>query len=112
VRRFDDTPIATLVAAAPDAAAAIARNVLGPILELPQYDRDTLLDTFETWHQCGGSLTESGARLYCHPNTVRYRLRKLAEHSGRSIDDPAAIGELNAALQAWRLIGDERALSW
>lgn len=109
VRQFDDTPVATLVAAAPDAAAAIARNVLGPILELPPHDRDTLLDTFEAWLQCRGSLTETGARVYCHPNTVRYRLRKLAEHSGRALDDPAATGELNAALQAWRLIGDEHA---
>ena len=29
VRRFDDTPLATLVAAAPEAATAIARRVLG-----------------------------------------------------------------------------------
>jgi hypothetical protein len=105
VRRFDDTPIAALVAAAPDAAAAIAHNVLGPVLALPPHDRDTLLDTFETWLQCSGSVSETAARAYCHPNTVRYRLHKLAEHTGRLTEDPAAASELSAALQAWRLVG-------
>jgi hypothetical protein len=105
VRRFDDTPIAALVAAAPDAAAAIAHNVLGPVLDLPSHDRDTLLDTFETWLQCSGSVSETAARAYCHPNTVRYRLHKLADHTGRLTEDPVATSELHAALQAWRLIG-------
>lgn len=105
VRRFDETPIAILVAAAPDAAADIARNVLGSLLELPDHDRDTVLDTFETWLHCAGSVSAAAAKMYCHPNTVRYRLRKLAEHTGRPTEDPAATTELATALQAWRLVG-------
>src|SRR5581483_9393097 len=49
VRCFADTPVAVLAAAAPDAAAAIAQHVLGPVLHLPEHERDTLLDTFEMW---------------------------------------------------------------
>lgn len=108
VRRFEDTPVAALVAAAPDAAAEIARTVLGPVLELPEHDRNTLLNTFETWMQRDGSVAKTAAELYLHPNTVRYRLRKLAEYTGRSTENPIATGELNTALLAWRLAGDER----
>lgn len=107
VRRFDDTPIAALVAAAPDAARAIAQNVLGPVLRLPVHDRDTLLETLEAWLRSGGSITEAAAKVYCHPNTVRYRLRKLADYTGRATEDPHATSELDAALQAWRLVGTD-----
>jgi hypothetical protein len=105
VRHFADTPVAVLVAAAPDAAASIAQHVLGPVLELPEHDRDTVLDTFAAWLDCSGSVTRTAERLYVHPNTVRYRLRKLAELTGRSTEEPAATSELNTALQAWRLVG-------
>jgi hypothetical protein len=107
LRCFDDTPIAVLVAASPDAATAIAQNVLGPVLELPEHDRNTLLDTFEAWLRNAGSINDTARELYCHPNTVRYRLRKLVEYTGRPVEDPAATSELNAALQAWRLVGHD-----
>jgi hypothetical protein len=105
VRQFDDTPFAMLVAAAPDVAAAIMRNVLGPFLDQPIQDQETLLETFSMWLQCSGSATETAARLYCHPNTVRHRLHRLTEWTGRPIDNPAKVGELTAALYTWRLIG-------
>jgi hypothetical protein len=106
VRLFAQTPIAVLVAAAPDASAAIAADVLGPVLALPDQDREALLQTFEVWSACGGSVAEAGARLFCHPNTVRYRLRKLAELTGHSTDAPGSLSELAVAVEAWRLVGD------
>jgi hypothetical protein len=106
VRSFDETPVAVLVAAAPDAASAIMRNVLGRLLDLPTRDQNVLLETFEMWLQCGGSATDAATRLFCHPNTVRLRLHKLTELTGRSTDDPSKVVELAAALHSWRLIGD------
>jgi hypothetical protein len=104
VRRFDDTPLATLVAAAPEAATYIARHILGTILELRREDQDILLDTLETWLATGGSATDTAARLFCHPNTVRHRLRRIAERTGRNLDDPTALAELSLALHALRLL--------
>jgi hypothetical protein len=106
VRLFAQTPIAVLAAAAPDAAAAIVADVLGRVLALPDHERDMLLETYDVWRECAGSVTEAGARLFCHPNTVRYRLRKLAELTGRSTDAPDGISELTVAVHAWRLVGD------
>ncbi len=104
VVQFEQTPLRVLAAAAPDAAAELARTVLGPVLDLPNQDRSTLLGTLRAWFDAGGSAVETGKRIYCHPNTVRYRLRRLQEHTGRSLEDPRAVAELLAALDALRLM--------
>jgi DNA-binding PucR family transcriptional regulator len=103
VAQFEQTPLRVLAAAAPDAAAELARTVLGPVLDLPAQDRSSLLGTLHAWFEAGGSAAETGRRIYCHPNTVRYRLRRLQEHTGRSLEDPRAAAELLAALEALRL---------
>lgn len=104
VAQFEETPLRVLAAAAPDAAGALVRAVLGPVLDLPAQDRSTLLSTLQAWFDAGGSAVETGRRVYCHPNTVRYRLRRLQEHTGRSLDDPRAVAELLAALDALSLM--------
>jgi hypothetical protein len=103
VAQFEQTPLRVLAAAAPDAAAELARTVLGGVLDLPAQERSSLLGTLQAWFDAGGSAVETGKRIYCHPNTVRYRLRRLQEHTGRSLDDPRAVAELLAALDALRL---------
>jgi hypothetical protein len=104
VARFEQTPLRVLAAAAPDAAGEVVRTVLGPLLDLPDQDRSTLLGTLQAWFDAGGSAVEAGRRIYCHPNTVRYRLRRVQERTGRSLDDPRAAAELLAALDALRLL--------
>lgn len=99
---FDDSPLAVASAGAPDVMARVASNVLGPIEALPAGERDVLLDTLEAWSACGGSADEAAKRLYVHPNTVRMRLRRIAEHTGRSVSDPRGITELSLALCAVR----------
>jgi DNA-binding PucR family transcriptional regulator len=37
--------------------------------------------------------------LYLHPNTVRQRLRKLEQYTGRALSDPRAAAELCIALE-------------
>jgi PucR C-terminal helix-turn-helix domain/GGDEF-like domain len=106
VGQFQETPLRVLAAAAPDAAGELARTVLGPVLELPSQDRSILLGTLQAWFDAGGSAAETGRRIFCHPNTVRYRLRRLQEHTGRSLDDPRAVAELLAALDALHLVHD------
>jgi DNA-binding PucR family transcriptional regulator len=59
------------------------------------------------WFEAGGSAVETGRRIYCHPNTVQYRRRRLQEHTGRSLDDARAVAELLAAPEALRLIPGE-----
>ena len=90
-----------LVAAAPHVALETARVVLGALFELPPDDRDLLLSTLDAWLDSGGSATATGARLFCHPNTVRYRLRRIEAGTGRSLSDPRELAELVTAVRAW-----------
>jgi hypothetical protein len=47
-----------------------------------------LLATAAAYLEGGGSVEGTGRALFLHPNTVRYRLRKLAEATGRDITTP------------------------
>ena len=102
VAQFRDSPIDILVAAAPHAALETARAVLGGLLELPEDELDLLLGTFEAWVRASGSATVAGAELYCHPNTVRYRLRRIEAGTGRLLANPGDVAELVTAVRAWR----------
>jgi PucR C-terminal helix-turn-helix domain/GGDEF-like domain len=103
VAQFDDTPLGMLVAADPAIARDVVQRVLGRLLALDAEDRDGLLATVEAWLDAGGSATAAGRALFCHPNTVRYRLRRVEELTGRSVDAPRAVAELAAALAALRV---------
>ena len=102
VTQFPDSPIDLLVAAAPHAALEAARAVLGTLLALPEDELELLLGTFEAWVRANGSATAAGAALFCHPNTVRYRLRRIEAGSGRALANPGHIAELVTAVRAWR----------
>jgi hypothetical protein len=101
VEQIRARPLTLLLAAAPQAALEAARAVLGGVLGLPADDRDLLLTTFAAWVDGGGSAPAAAATLFCHPNTVRYRLRRIETATGRSLGDPADLAELVAAAQAW-----------
>lgn len=103
VTRFGERPVSTLAAAAPGIAGRLAAVVLGPVLELPTDDRELLLGTFETWVASGGSTPATADALFCHRNTVRNRLARFEELTGRRTTDPAALAELVTAVAAARL---------
>jgi hypothetical protein len=102
VTQFRDSPIDLLVAAAPHAALETARAVLGGLLTLPRDELELLLSTFEAWTRASGSANAAGTALYCHPNTVRYRLRRIEAGTGRSLNNPGEVAELVTAVRAWR----------
>ncbi|MEU5048941.1 helix-turn-helix domain-containing protein [Streptomyces sp. NPDC021096] len=107
VSYFDDDPVAMLVVAAPAEAGRLVRAVFGEVFGMPPDERERLLETLEHWFSAGGSAVETGRRLYCHPNTVRYRLRGLEKLTGRSLQDPCTVRDFGAALRALRVLPEE-----
>ncbi|TSD98113.1 PucR family transcriptional regulator [Skermania sp. ID1734] len=103
VRVFSGSPLAALVAHDPDEGRRLAKEVLGAVIELMPEDRDALLDTLHAFLHNGGSADRAARILHCHPNTVRYRLNRIRELTGRSLSDPLALAELAAAVQAVRM---------
>ncbi|MET7992416.1 helix-turn-helix domain-containing protein [Amycolatopsis sp. NPDC005232] len=101
--QFTESPLAGLVASAPEASVQLAHHVLRPILDLPGDDRNVLLLTLRAWFDCQGSTKLTSERMFCHPNTIRHRLRRITDELGRSLTDPQDIAELGAALRALHL---------
>jgi hypothetical protein len=100
---FDQALVAVVAASAPDVLAEVAQAVLGSLNRLPDDEREVLVGTLRAWLACGGSTESTAKALFCHPNTVRYRLNRVTEHTGRLLTDPQAVTELSLALQADRL---------
>ena len=59
----------------PDARTALISDVYEPLLG----GGHALLDTLTTYLEQGSSLEATARLLFVHPNTVRYRLRRVAE---------------------------------
>ena len=62
----------------------------GPVAELRRHDEANATEyvvTLQAWLQAQGDPAEAGERLGVHENTVRYRLRKMAEIANLQLDD-------------------------
>ncbi|OBF28950.1 PucR family transcriptional regulator [Mycobacterium sp. ACS1612] len=62
----------------------------GPVAELRRHDHEHATEyvpTLRAWLEAQGDPTEAGDRLGVHENTVRYRLRKMAEITPLQLDD-------------------------
>jgi DNA-binding PucR family transcriptional regulator len=62
-----------------------------------------LARTLEVYLEGGGSLESCARALYVHPNTVRYRLRRVSEITGYVPGDPRSALILRAAVILGRL---------
>jgi DNA-binding PucR family transcriptional regulator len=80
-------------------SAALALDGFG---DLPDEVRATLFETFRVWLDNDASVDASAEVLLCHPNTVRKRLRRIEERTGRSLSRPRDVIELSLALEVRR----------
>jgi hypothetical protein len=96
---FDDSALGVAAVSAPEVTRKLADIILGPFHDLSVEDKDILFTTFRVWIDHNGSLAETAAALYCHPNTVRYRLRRVEQRSGRSLTVPRELAELCLAFE-------------
>lgn len=104
VVRFDQHPLGVLIATAPDQARSLALSILGPVLDLPADDREVLLSTARAWLRAAGASSQAARELHVHRNTVRYRLRRLEELTGRDLAHPVEAAEIHVALECVRIL--------
>ena len=99
---LDQRLVPALLVRDPVLADRLVHAALGPVLELADPDRALLLDTLETWLDCGGSPSRAAELLWCHRNTVLNRMRRLESLTGRAVDRPHDLVELALALHRAR----------
>ncbi|GAA3641096.1 PucR family transcriptional regulator [Microlunatus ginsengisoli] len=100
--RYEQQPLAILLAGTPELARWYAGRVLGDVLA-PDGEHAVLLETARVWLAEKGSTSAAAARLFLHRNTVRYRLRRLEQLTGRDLADPAELAEIRVALECARI---------
>ncbi|MFD6352002.1 helix-turn-helix domain-containing protein [Nocardia tengchongensis] len=62
-----------------------AERVLGPVLEYDRLHGAGLLETLETFLGSEGSWRQAADRMHVHLNTVRYRIGRIEELTGRDL---------------------------
>jgi PucR-like helix-turn-helix protein len=83
-------------------AQALAADRLRPLLELPEPERQRLLETLRAWLDHQRHTPGVAAELHVHPQTVRYRIAKLRELLGAALETPDGRFELQMALRVPR----------
>ncbi|MEZ0050502.1 hypothetical protein ABIA30_001500 [Mycobacterium sp. MAA66] len=99
---FDGSILGTAAVSAPEAMIEIVGPALAGFGGLPDEEREMLFDTFRVWLDNGASVGAVSERLFCHPNTVRYRLRRIERLTGRSLSHPKDVAELCLAFEVYR----------
>jgi hypothetical protein len=92
-----------LLSNSPEIRSRLVGQSLGGLLELPDDEREVLLDTLAAFLGSDGSPTRAADELYCHRNTVMHRLRRIETVTGRKVTDPRS-----RLLWQLALLGTER----
>lgn len=75
-----------LLACVPDdVRRTYAQRVLGPVLDSDRRTNGELISTLSEFLTCSGSWARTAEALHLHVNTVRYRIEKVQELTGRDL---------------------------
>ena len=81
-------------------AKALADQVLGPLLALPDNDRAAVFETLQAYVEGSGSVAEIASTTLRHRNTVRNRLQTVERITGLSLSKPRDVAAISLAM-AW-----------
>jgi len=91
--RLSDVHVEALMLELRDLVSARGDQPTGAVAKLLAYDAQhntALVETLRAWLDAFGDVAAAAASVYVHPNTFRYRLRRLAEVGGIDLGDPEA----------------------
>jgi hypothetical protein len=93
VARLADVYMQAMLLELRDLAAAHGDQPSGPLARLKDYDArhgTSLVATLTAWLDAFGDVRAAAAALHIHPNTFRYRLRRVTEVGDVDLADPEA----------------------
>ncbi|WP_027945054.1 PucR family transcriptional regulator [Amycolatopsis taiwanensis] len=93
VARFDDVHPQVLLLELRDLAVGNGDRFSGALARLRDYDERhgaSLVPTLAAWLDAFGDVGVAAEAVHVHPNTFRYRLRRLTEVGGIDLGDPEA----------------------
>jgi purine catabolism regulator len=75
------------------------QETLGFLLESDRHSNSALIQTLESFFHCNGNLSETARTMHLHRNSLLYRLGRIEELLGRSLEDPEMRLSLQIALK-------------
>ncbi|WP_330182530.1 PucR family transcriptional regulator [Nocardia sp. NBC_01503] len=80
-----DTAVGLFTAVPGGLQRRFAERVLGPVVDYDRKNGAGLLETLEVYLGCDGSWRQAADRMHLHLNTVRYRIGRVEELTGRDL---------------------------
>lgn len=84
------------------------QETLGPLLTHDSRNEGPLIETLEGFFRCNGNLSETARTMHLHRNSLLYRLGRIEELLGRSLEDPELRLSLQIALKIRHLQRHEK----
>ena len=88
-----------LLARSPRLAGLVRRRALGPLEAYAERRASDLLPTLQTFVACDLDRRRAAEELHVHPNTLDYRLQRVAELTGLDLGRPADLALVTLALR-------------
>ena len=88
-----------------EALRLYSEGILAPIAEAEGAYADELLRSLEAFIEHNGNWERAARELFCHRHTLRYRIRKVEELTGRDLSRATDRIEVWLALRARELVG-------
>jgi len=93
-----------------DALRLFCESLLGPIESGEGHYGGELMRSLEAFIECNGQWEAAARRLYCHRHTLRYRIRKIEELTGRDLSSARDRIEFWLALRGREIVGPARSV--
>ncbi len=90
--------------AEPSMRRRLCQDLLQPLLAESPNSREILSETLLTWLETRESAPAIAARLDVHPQTVRYRWRRINELFGEALHDPEFVIQITLVLKSSLLL--------
>jgi hypothetical protein len=102
LRPLTGLALLTAVGGEPELGRLLAVRLLTGLVPEDPFHRE-LVETALAYLDHGGRIDPAAAALHVHPNTVKYRIRRLQELSGRSLTPTPGTAVVHAAQWWWAL---------
>lgn len=79
------------------------QETLGELIDYDGKSGSQLLPTLEAFFNANGNLSKTADMLFVHRNTLMYRLKRIEELTGSTLDDPETRFDLQLALKMYHV---------
>jgi PucR family transcriptional regulator, purine catabolism regulatory protein len=100
VMTYGRDPTQKWLTAESDDIAALAAEVLGSVVQYDAAHAGELVPSVRVWLDHDRHTERAANALHIHPNTLRYRVQRFEEITGRSLSSTASLAEVWLALRA------------